>query len=123
MEDGIRHDFGYFCPRVRACARHEQGLAAARDVRGNGGNLGRRLALTEHDLRKPLAGFAVVVDPGEPQVGGGNEAEKCSRLGAGLGRGDEAVSHLVEQLEQASPGKFLIRQGFSFDSVEIDFLQ
>ena len=123
MEDGIRHDFGYFVPRLRACTRHEQGLAAADDVRGDGSDLGGRLALAKDDFRETLTGFAVVVDAGEPEVGVGNDAQEAFGPGPGLRRSDEAARHLVEQLEQASPGKFLIRQGFSFDSVENDFLQ
>jgi hypothetical protein len=123
MEDGIRHDFGYLDPCIRAGTRHEQGLTATGDVRGNRGNLAGRLALTEDHLRESLTGFPVIVNAGEPEVGGGNETEEGFRPCPGLGRGEAAVGDLVEQLEQPGPGKFLIRQGFSFDSVENDFLQ
>ena len=50
-------------------------MAALADARGDGGDLLRRLAQTQNDLREALADRAMVVDAGEAEVLVGRFAE------------------------------------------------
>ena len=68
VEGRIRYDFRYGLKRGGVRARDEQAVAALDDGSGDTRNLGGRLPLSKHHFRKPLAGRAMMVDLGKPQV-------------------------------------------------------
>jgi hypothetical protein len=49
-------------------ARDQQAVAGTDEAVGDGGDLSGSLALTENDFREALAGLAMLVDPGEPEI-------------------------------------------------------
>ena len=82
---GVGQVLPHELPRRLVGARDEHAMAARADARGDGGDLLRRLAQTEDDLREALADRAVVVDAGKAEVLVGRFAEggEQPRLGVG----------------------------------------
>ena len=68
----VIHSFRQFGPHGLVSfgcrAGDEQGVAGRGDPPGDGGDLGRGLALAEDDFREALAGIPLMVDPGEAQI-------------------------------------------------------
>jgi hypothetical protein len=75
-------------------------VPAFHDGGRDGGNLIGGLPKPEDDFREPLAGRAVVVDPGEAQVGEGLGAEGGQQCLMGVGQGGLAGPDLVEEMAQ-----------------------
>ena len=77
-------------------AGHEQAPGLGEDALADRGDLGRRLADREHDLRQAIAEGAVVVERGEAELFRGVDAQPFGRLR----RADVASSHgLQERVE------------------------
>lgn len=78
---------------VRPDARHEHAAAAVEHLAGDGGDLRRRLADREDDLREAVPEIAMVVDVGEAEVGEWRRFE----LRRGLIDGHAAIGDRREQ--------------------------
>ena len=96
VEDGVRHFCPDELPGFGGRPGDEQGLAVVDDVLGDGRDLFRGLPGAQDDLREPLADGAVVVDPGETEVGDRALPEQGQDPGAGVGRLDVSEPDLIE---------------------------
>ena len=68
MKHGVRHLLADGLVGVGVGPGDEQAVAGADDALGDCRDLVGRLALAEDDLGEALAGGALVIDPGEPEV-------------------------------------------------------
>ena len=129
MKPRIRYDFRYVGVGGSVCPRDEQAVTAADDGLGDEGHLFGGLALTKHDLGKPLAVSAVVVDAREPQVFEGLATRLGEISGAPLGRRriETPLAHGLKErakrVERADGLPRIVLHGFLFDSAESPYLE
>ena len=100
VKDRVGHDEAHPIERVLAGAGDEQRRSASDDLRGDGGNLRRRLAEAQHDLGKALAEGPMVIDAREAEVRERPGAKHPEQLMDGLASVDGAARHLIEELPQ-----------------------
>jgi hypothetical protein len=126
---GIRYEFRYFGVSGSVCPRDEQAVTAGDDGLGDEGHLFGGLALTKHDLGKPLAVGAVVVHSGESEILEWLASRRGQIQGAAFGvrRIEPALAHRIEERAQRVQGTEGMPRVFlhelPFDSAESPYLE
>jgi len=116
MELRVWYDLRNWFKGCRVSPGDQETMPASDYRLGDRCDLGRGLALAEHDLGKALPRHAMVVDAGEAEIFG--ELERQPLLGPPLGVSglEAAVANGIEErtqrVERAWGRMFLISQGF-----------
>jgi hypothetical protein len=128
VKPDIRYDFRYFSVGQGVRPRDQQAVTAVNDGPRDEGNLLGGLALPKHDLGKPLAVSAVVVDARETQVFERLSIRCCQIFGASFRVSgiEPALPDRIEKRSQGVEGVGGFRGGlhrFTFDSARAAYLE